>query len=87
MELHIFLATRGAEFLTRCILEAAREFIPQHNLRERKTTHPWMNENILGLVKAKHEAAGTDAEVAARDACSNGVLEEFGKYVNTEKSN
>jgi len=46
-----------------------------------------MNERILGLVKAKHEAAGTDAEVAARDACSKGVLEEFGKYVSIERSN
>ena len=77
----------GAEFLTRCILEAAREFIPQHVLRERKTTHPWINERVLELVKAKHEAGGTDAEAAARDACSKGFLEEFGKYVNAERSN
>jgi hypothetical protein len=67
----------GAEFLTRCILETAREFIPQHVLRERKTTHPWINGRVLELVKAKHKAVGTDAEAAARDACSKGVLEEF----------
>ena len=75
----------GAELLTKTILDAALAFIPQRTLRERKSTHPWLNDEVLSLVKAKHESIGTDIELAARDACSNGIVAAFLKYVQDEK--
>ena len=75
----------GAEYLTSTILAAAREFIPQRELCERKATHPWMNDRVLGLLKAKHEAQGTTMVTEARDVCSRGILEEFGNYVRAER--
>ena len=44
-----------------------------------------MNERVLRLVTAKHDAVGTDAEAAALDTCSKRIFEVFNKYVNTEK--
>ena len=73
------------KLLTDVILQAAREFIPQHDLRDRKSTHPWMNNEVLDLVTRKHAAVGTSVEDAARDACSQGIMVAFSNYVQEER--
>lgn len=44
-----------------------------------------MNDDVLLLVEKKHEAVGTSAEHAARDACSRGIREAFLNYVQKKK--
>ena len=50
----------AADLVTRKVLELAEECIPKGRLLEEKTTHPWVNDRIIGLVSQKHAAAGTD---------------------------
>ena len=75
----------AAATLTKTILDCASDFIPERTLRERKSTHPWINDHVLHLIVSKHQAEGTDTEKMARDACSQGILAEFGKYVQSER--
>ena len=75
----------GVKLITDGVLDAARACIPQHVLRERKSTHPWMNDEVQDLVRKKHAAVGTSVEYAARDACSRGMMEAFSKYVQDER--
>ena len=77
---------KGAEELTNTILDLAKSCISQRLLLERKSTHPWLNDKILALVERKQESIGTDAESHARDQCSRGIFEEFGKFVQKERA-
>ena len=80
-------ADAGAENITCEILRASNLFIPSKILKERKSTHPWVNERIVQLVQRKKQAAGTThAEAqAASEACSVGIKAEYAKYVAKEK--
>ena len=71
----------GAQQLTDTVLELLRRWVPQRQLREKKSTHPWLNERVTQLVEAKKKAEGTTEEVVAAEACSQGVLEEYRAYV------
>lgn len=79
-------ADAAAEFLHNEIQAAAIEFIPKRILLENKSTHPWINEKVVDLVKRKQDAENTPQASAARDACSAGMKEEYVKYVNREKA-
>ena len=46
-------ANTGAERLTAYILDLAGRFIPRRCLHERKSTHPWINDKVLQLVREK----------------------------------
>jgi hypothetical protein len=74
-------ADNGAEWLTTTIKAAMQRCIPQHELREYKCTHPWLNEHILNMVKAELAARGTLQEQAATLACREALGSEFMKYV------
>ena len=78
-------ANIGAEKLTAHILCLAEYFIPKRWMHERKSTHPWINENVLRLVQAKMAAEGTDAEADSRKRCSTCIMEEYGKFVAAER--
>ena len=75
----------GANIFTEQLLSFSKAFIPTRFLRERKSTHPWLNERIIELVAAKREAEGTTAELQCRTACSQAILDEYGKYVSKER--
>ena len=62
----------GAERLTDNILDPSRQFIPERFLHERKRTHPWINDRVLELVRAKRVAEGT-----ALRWVENSVAKEF----------
>ena len=80
-------ANAGAEQLTSIILKLAEQFIPKRRLCERKSTHPWINERVLNIVREKHAAQGTANEDACRKRCSDCIMEEYGKYVARERRN
>ena len=79
-------AHEGAQRLTELILGHARRYIPQRCVKERKTTHPWVNDRVIELVRLKREAEGSEHEAVCRDRCSAGILEEYGKYVIRERA-
>jgi hypothetical protein len=76
----------GAEQLTNTLLDLAKSCIPQRDMVQRKSTHPWLSERVLSLVRRKHDAAGTTAETETRDLCSQAIFEEFGKFVKKERA-
>ena len=66
----------GAKFATDTIVEYAKMYIPRRALKERKTTHPWVNDRVAELVASKRTADGTDMENQRRGECNAGILEE-----------
>ena len=78
-------AHQGARTLTQVILDYARTFIPKRYVAEHKSTHPWVNDRVIGLVAAKRAAEGTDWELECRNQCSIGIMEEYGRYVSKER--
>ena len=70
-------ADAGAESITRETLRAAEMFIPRRMLKKRKSTHPWVNDRIVELVRLKQNAAGTEGAGLAMETCSAGIRTEF----------
>lgn len=75
--LSVLAADEAVMALTQSIIDVLSEFAPQRFVKEHKSTHPWIDERVLSL--------GTDRETETRDACSQGVLREFGKNIQREK--
>ena len=71
----------GAEYLTRVVLQMARECIPEKTISAPKRKHPWLNNEVLELVRGKVEAEGTAKEAEAVRTCSEGVRDAYHKWV------
>ena len=71
---------RAASDLTADILAKAERFIPRRQLKERKTTHPWLSDRAIDAVKDKHAARGSVNELFAAQRCSQILLEERMKF-------
>ena len=74
-------ADEAAAFFNARLLQTLERHVPRRFLKERKSTHPWLTEEVLLLVKAKQEAKGLPGEQAAAKACSEGVLAAYTAYV------
>ena len=79
-------ANTSTEQLTATILTLSEYFISRRWLKERKSTHPWINDRVLEVVKEKIRAEGTDAEEECRKRCSTCIMEEYGKYIDRERN-
>ena len=66
--------------LNTAIQECAEQCIPRRELKERKSTHPWLDDAVESLVKQKTDAEGTPNEREAAETCSAGILASFTKY-------
>ena len=64
----------GAQYINDAILAAAKQCIPTKVLHQRKSTHPWLTEDIQEMVRAKQSAEGTPEERAAAERCSGAIL-------------
>ena len=51
-------------------------------VQHRKSTHPWLTEDVLEKVAAKQEAEGTETEKEAAEACSEAVRTAYKQYVH-----
>ena len=70
-------ADESALALTDYIMELVHDHIPSEEKAVCQTSHPWLNQRCLDLIKAKHVAVGTArAEETARE-CSTGLLDEY----------
>ena len=67
---------------TKFILDVAKSFIPFGVKTIRKSCHPWLNEKCKRLVIQKHTSFGTPNYENARETCSQGLFEEYSKYVD-----
>ena len=76
----------GAQQLTDTVLSLLRRWVPQKQVGEKKSTHPWLNEKVTKLVETKKQAEGTTNEKATTEACSQGVLEEYKAYVTRTRA-
>ena len=70
-------ADEAEEHLTTRLLHAMQKHVPTRKLRERKCTQPWLTDEVLELVRKKHQAAGTPGETAVAKACSEALLKEY----------
>ena len=73
-------ASDAADFLGKTIQESAEHCFPRRELRERKSTHPWLTAETDILVKEKNDAEGTPLEREAAEKCSAGILAGFLEY-------
>ena len=78
-------ADAAAVEVTGMILRYAEECIPKRLLRDRKSSHPWVNDRILDLVQRKRAAEGTNDECRLRAEYNAGVREEYLRYVARER--
>ena len=67
----------GAAWLQEFILETMQQWIGKREVKDKKPTHPWMNNVVLELVDRRVQARGTPGEEAANWACSQGILEQY----------
>ncbi len=72
--------SEAAQNLTDIILEHAHECIPERQLEEKKSSHPWLTARAVEAVRAKHEARGSPDEVEANEMCSQILLEEHSAF-------
>ena len=49
----------GAEWLQDTILGLMQAWIGKRELREKKSTHPWLNDQVVALVARRMQAQGT----------------------------
>ena len=56
--------------------------VPMRKVKHRKSTHPWLTEEVLEKVAAKQKAEGTEEEKEAAEACSEAVRTAYKQYVH-----
>ena len=70
----------ASQYLLDGINEVAQLCIPQKMIQEKKSTHPWLTDEVEDLVEAKQAAEGTANAREAAEACSAGILRQFLEY-------
>ena len=71
----------AANHLSKRVLELAEKSIQKTIIRDRKSTHPWLNDTVLQAVANKREAEGTPEEAARAETCSEVVKREYFAWV------
>ena len=74
-------ANAAQRSLTDHLLTTARKYVPVEKRLLTKSSHPWLNERCLELVQEKRNAEGTPEYGEKTWLCSEGLLEEFHRYV------
>ena len=78
-------STEAANRLTEIILHYSEMCIGKRKLTEIKSSHPWMNDDIIECMKAKRKAEGTPMEADATKHCSEVILSARWDYVRKTK--
>ena len=71
--------------LTQTILELAEQSIGRQIVKEPKSTHPWMTQEIIECIAAKHAAEGTPDEERLTQLCSDKILATRSAYISKTK--
>ena len=67
----------GAIWLGDTIHDGMMTYIGKRLLKQKKSTHPWLNKEIIELVKKRVSASGREEEKAAALACSEGIFRNY----------
>ena len=81
MRCHLILGRNGLHRR----LDAAEKYILKGKTRDRKSTHPWINDGVIELAEKKYEAAGTENAWKVFAEFSAGIKEEYAKYIEKER--
>ena len=76
-------ADEAARTMTETLLSNARRFIPQRQLREEKSSHPWINDRCREAISVKNQADGSDKFKAACESCTVILQQEYAKYLQS----
>ncbi len=68
-------------FFHRSVFAILRRHIPERELLERKTTHPWVNERCVSAIRAKNASLGATEFASESAKCNAIIFEEFVEYV------
>ena len=60
--------------------------IPRKVVRNKRSSHPWLNTRCREAIIQKNRAEGTDTFATAQSACDDVLREERSKYVETLKA-
>ena len=60
--------------------------IPQKQIKNKRSTHPWLNSRCHAAILKKNQAEGTDRSEAAKSLCEEVLREERAKYVESLKA-
>ena len=71
----------GKELFMKIILDDVLVFIPQRLLQKRNSTHLWLNNKILNLIKTNYESINTYIKFAIRKIYNNKIVIFFLKDV------
>ena len=63
------------------IVEVMEEHAPEREIKEKKRSHPWMNDRCKTAVEEKLQHQHTEDEEEASKACSCILTEEYKKYL------
>ena len=72
---------RATAEITRILLCILDWFVPKRVFTNEVTTHPWLNDRCLELIRRKRLAEGTADFPDAAAACSAGILFEYHLYI------
>ena len=67
---------------TRILVSILDRFVPKRVLTNDVSTHPWLNERCLDLIRRKRSAEGTPGFLDVAAACSAGILAEYHRYID-----
>jgi hypothetical protein len=74
-------ASQAARHITKMIFGAASKHIPQRMLHSKKSSHPWLTDDLAQIVAEKRAAEGTPAYEDAVKACSAAIMGGYNNYV------
>ena len=57
-------------FFHTTVMTLLERYIPTKRIEDKKSAHPWVNEQCLAAVRRKNESSGTDEFPAAASLCS-----------------
>ena len=75
----------GVMKLTEIILKHAHEAIGQRTVKEFKSSHPWLTDEVLVSMKDAEDAEGTDFEKVRAEECSAQIMKSREAYIKKKK--
>ncbi len=77
----LFDVDSAERFFHTSVLDILRRHIPEREIIERKTAHPWINERCVEAIRSKNASFGTDNFGVKSAECNAVIFEEFIAYV------
>ena len=76
----------AVERFTEYLLKTARKHVPVTTWKEKKSSHPWLDDHCLALVQAKRQAGGTPEYEQKLKECSEGILHAYQEYAKRTRA-